>query len=603
MAVKLFIRHPSDNEVDSSLLKDNRGLTIAHYAAWSGKPQALEWVGKHYPDLLTFITYEGLFISDYATMSENVEQCNYAISLSSNPTNLYLFNFNYPRSLKLGIMATLAETVASNQIITSLTINYQNEYLEDKDIYLLLYALFNNINITLINTSNNYPLDIHRSSQHTEVLTLLARNQLLQRSYVKPLKKAARDGQIGLIITLLNNLKADYPDIDEPRPSCPTQLIALYTKYWQGISEPSIMFSQSGLSAFLVADEYPDYLRKLVAESLFNALPLLQDPTCDRNVIYRTIIHLLSMHLNNPEVQNIVRACLNALSDSQILFDKPHANQFLNYHQIIKTASAYLSTKKKDNDWVKRCIYLEALIKEVNYSLESTALLLAIPEIRTLLKLEPEDKPILVDALMLSSLGNHIDQPIYTTHKDQATFTEQEAARSIQLLAITKRSRAETTAPKNSNLSLTEQFKLDKEIIIQRIQNLQENDLVDDLHKAVEAAQINYQQWYRGEVGHRGPNGLFSRIRHGNLGQKRAIALSDKIKACSNSLEIKEILKSFLKDPGRRYHRHSFASFLLDELNRIETFQQPYTTKNTVPIYQNPDNTSHTLIPKKRLPI
>lgn len=85
------------------------------------------------------------------------------------------------------------------------------------------------------------------------------------------------------------------------------------------------------------------------------------------------------------------------------------------------------------------------------------------------------------------------------------------------------------------------------------------------IQKAFEKAVNNYQQWYKGE--HlRGPNGFFSLLRHGEKGQNRAKELNAEIQKedSFDSAIIK--VNEFLSNSATRYHRHSLASFLLDEL-------------------------------------
>ncbi|CEG55567.1 hypothetical protein [Legionella fallonii] len=94
-------------------------------------------------------------------------------------------------------------------------------------------------------------------------------------------------------------------------------------------------------------------------------------------------------------------------------------------------------------------------------------------------------------------------------------------------------------------------------------------DLANQLTiSAVRDAVKKYQEWYRGDVNHRGPNGFFSWLRHGSTGQKRAVDLVAQI--TSDGADIEEILNDLLKNPSTAYHRHSLSSFLLDELSKIE---------------------------------
>lgn len=90
------------------------------------------------------------------------------------------------------------------------------------------------------------------------------------------------------------------------------------------------------------------------------------------------------------------------------------------------------------------------------------------------------------------------------------------------------------------------------------------------IQKAVKDAQLKYSQWYGG-ASHRGPNGFFTWFRHGNMGQHNAVLMSEAINATSMVYDdAKLLVNTFLIKHDTRYHRHSFASFLLDELNQID---------------------------------
>ncbi|WP_298623897.1 ankyrin repeat domain-containing protein [uncultured Legionella sp.] len=95
------------------------------------------------------------------------------------------------------------------------------------------------------------------------------------------------------------------------------------------------------------------------------------------------------------------------------------------------------------------------------------------------------------------------------------------------------------------------------------------------IQKAVDTAQKKYSQWYNG-ANHRGENGFFSWLRHGSTGQRNAFLMNQTVSNSMRYDEAKLIINKFLIDESKtRYHRHSFASFLLDELNQIE--DSPWT--------------------------
>ncbi len=97
-----------------------------------------------------------------------------------------------------------------------------------------------------------------------------------------------------------------------------------------------------------------------------------------------------------------------------------------------------------------------------------------------------------------------------------------------------------------------------------------EYDMLDSIKKAVSKAQEKYKNWYGGaEL--RGPNGNFTFWfrRHGEYGQTRAVNFNNEIATMTEQyLAISEV-NNLLRSDSTNYNRHSFASFLLDELIKI----------------------------------
>jgi hypothetical protein len=89
---------------------------------------------------------------------------------------------------------------------------------------------------------------------------------------------------------------------------------------------------------------------------------------------------------------------------------------------------------------------------------------------------------------------------------------------------------------------------------------------------AVRMAQNKYQGWYESANKLRGKDGFFSRFafRHGEFGQMRALSLINNVNASETSEESIEKIQEFLQSYLTRYNRHSFSSFLLDELKNVE---------------------------------
>lgn len=87
---------------------------------------------------------------------------------------------------------------------------------------------------------------------------------------------------------------------------------------------------------------------------------------------------------------------------------------------------------------------------------------------------------------------------------------------------------------------------------------------------AVVEAQQNYQNWYEKlQTNLRGANGFFTWFRHGRYGQQRAANLNKRILEAKTNDEAIQMINDFLLQKETRYHRHSFASFLLDELTKL----------------------------------
>jgi hypothetical protein len=80
--------------------------------------------------------------------------------------------------------------------------------------------------------------------------------------------------------------------------------------------------------------------------------------------------------------------------------------------------------------------------------------------------------------------------------------------------------------------------------------------------------------------------GLFSFLRHGLKGQRVASEFNAKINALNNVSDLLKELHTFLSDPSRAFHHHSFTSYLADELSNIDLvkpkFGARYTQKELV---------------------
>lgn len=97
------------------------------------------------------------------------------------------------------------------------------------------------------------------------------------------------------------------------------------------------------------------------------------------------------------------------------------------------------------------------------------------------------------------------------------------------------------------------------------------------IREAVSRAAKNYQSWYQGtgSVCYRKKNGYFTWFRHGKYGQARAQDIAVAVSQANTVEAAQMVVLNFLQDPSTRYHVHSFASFLLDELRIIPS--SPWT--------------------------
>jgi hypothetical protein len=137
-----------------------------------------------------------------------------------------------------------------------------------------------------------------------------------------------------------------------------------------------------------------------------------------------------------------------------------------------------------------------------------------------------------------------------------------------------------------------------KTIIIEKCdnkeQNYQENDksnkdLSDDIQKnnildAALKAVNSYLEWSEKGIQHRGVNGWFTWLRHGQFGRDRANALKYSLQNNSSLQQIQTAIDDFFNKPYTRFNNHSLASFLLDELSVIEN--SPWSDTNHYPEYK-----------------
>lgn len=100
---------------------------------------------------------------------------------------------------------------------------------------------------------------------------------------------------------------------------------------------------------------------------------------------------------------------------------------------------------------------------------------------------------------------------------------------------------------------------------------IDENDVLhEQLKQAINFAQIKYKTHYGDNTLHaRGEMGFFSTFRHGVYGQKRSLTFNQDAQLLDSYDQVTKHLSSFLNASETRYHRHSFSSYLLDELSAV----------------------------------
>lgn len=91
------------------------------------------------------------------------------------------------------------------------------------------------------------------------------------------------------------------------------------------------------------------------------------------------------------------------------------------------------------------------------------------------------------------------------------------------------------------------------------------------IKKAVEKAQSRYHEWYNQKDNvDRGERGFFTWFRHGSHGQEKALKFKSDIQKHDKLHQVQADITNLLIHKSTRFHRHSFASFLLDELVNLK---------------------------------
>ncbi|HHF7348871.1 TPA: hypothetical protein ACPSKE_002060 [Legionella feeleii] len=237
----------------------------------------------------------------------------------------------------------------------------------------LVEALEDNIYLT------KFDLD---TEMRPQIDSLLARNQSLQERYIQPLLAASEKGDTAEIIRLLMQMKTAFPEIDSAHSKLPKQLVHFY---WSFVDE--------------------------LVDSLFVSQGL------DDKARYSLILELLKNRLNEENYQKIVRVCVKGLGrlsgaqESDSDFEPHQSNQFVTYHQLRSAAQRVLSETTDTNGQTKETHHhrhqlLRALCHQESYTPLATQYLLASPEVRAQLNLNDSDKPVVIDAVIVTSTDN-----------------------------------------------------------------------------------------------------------------------------------------------------------------------------------------------------
>ncbi|WED42901.1 hypothetical protein [Legionella cardiaca] len=143
---------------------------------------------------------------------------------------------------------------------------------------------------------------------------------------------------------------------------------------------------------------------------------------------------------------------------------------------------------------------------------------------------------------------------------------EKEVASEERLVHLT-RSRA--SMPKRRLPTRKARSSLSSNSFFNTPQELQSPQSIDNLLKnAIISAEEKYRDHYLHGTNAREENGWFSWLRHRMTGQTRAETLRLEIQADTASVILAKF-DDFFSHPNTRYNNHSFATYLLDELNAL----------------------------------
>ncbi len=94
-------------------------------------------------------------------------------------------------------------------------------------------------------------------------------------------------------------------------------------------------------------------------------------------------------------------------------------------------------------------------------------------------------------------------------------------------------------------------------------------NLTSLIKKAISAAESCYREHYQKGTHPRQPNGWFSWWRHGAAGQEKAEEICVTAQDEDTCGSLLDKMHLFFNSPETRFNNHSFASYLLDELDKL----------------------------------
>lgn len=273
-------------------------------------------------------------------------------------------------------------------------------------------------NISIIDVSVNDKLTGEKEWEGVMFFRHLAefldRNKMLQKTYVKPLAKAAEEGNIAAIIKLLIQMKKAFPGIGVKAEKLsnniyPVQLIDLYNYYANPLILSEEMYGPEAISV-LIESPYIQTHAAIILHYLL-AHPF-QEPAGETNCArYRVVLWLL---FQQPKLDKIlVRSCIEAISGSKTSTGSTELTQdaqFLSYAQLLAAAQEL----KKSYEGLSgfECNYRMQLIaycsRYQSYNPNIALSLLCFSEVRDKLGLKPDDKPLVIDFVIISSANKKV---------------------------------------------------------------------------------------------------------------------------------------------------------------------------------------------------